>query len=115
MRVMAPQTEQKERVKEAVSHVVVRTSLLKRILLAVAGLASMVFGTYLIVFAVLDWGFGPLPSSSFAIFPVRGLTGGGLEDLFLIAAGVGFWILGVIGLNKALKEQLPARTVAVQK
>lgn len=110
-RVMVPQTEQKARAKGTVHHVVARKSLLKRILLAAGGLASMVFGTYLIVYAVLDWGFGPLPSFSFAISPANGLIAGGLEDLFLIVAGIGFWVLGVIGLKKALKEQLPARTV----
>ena len=75
----------------------------------------MVFGTFLAVFAVLDWGFGPLPSSTFAIFPVRSLITGGLEDLFLVAAGTAFWVLGVIGLNKAIREQLSAKTVVVQK
>lgn len=114
-RVMVPQTEQKERREASVSHVVSHTSLLKRILLSACSLASMVFGTFLAVFAVLDWGFGPLPSSTFAIFPVRSLITGGLEDLFLVAAGTAFWVLGVIGLNKAIREQLSAKTVVVQK
>ena len=101
LKVMIPQTENKERAKE----VVVTTPLLKRVLLAVGSLASMVLGTFLVVFGVLDWKFGLIPQGSLAIFPVRGFATGGLGDLLLIAAGIGFWVLGFLGLNIALRKE----------
>ena len=111
---MLPQSEQKEGAKEEFRHEIVQTTSLKRILLAIGSFASMVFGTYLVVFAALDWNFGPLAPGSLAIFTVPGFMTGGLRDLFLILAGIGFWIIGLIGLNIALlKKEHPTNIVGV--
>jgi len=73
----------------------------QRILLIVGGLASIVLGTLFIVFAILNWEFGSVPSDVLAINPVRAITTGGLEDLYYIVLGITLWGLGIDALLTA--------------
>ena len=108
---MSPQTKREEKEKKegatAPRKVVTRStySWLKQILLALGSFASMVFGTFLIVFGVLDWALGPIPPNVLTIFPARGFGPSGVQDPLFIIAGIGLWILGLIGVSKSIRQR----------
>lgn len=73
------------------------------------GVASIALGTYLIVFALLDWVYGPIENGSLAIFPVHGFSTDGITDLFLIGLGITLWALGIDSLHIAFRKETPTR------
>ena len=96
------ETEKEQReAKKSYQSIRIKYSL-KRILLAIGSVASIIVGTYLIVYAASDWKYGSFPSFLLSISPAHAFTTGGLEDLVLIVIGIALWGLGAAGLYKSL-------------
>ena len=81
----------------------------RRILFGLGGVASLALGTYLIVFALLDMGYGPIENGFLAIFPARAFSTGRIPDLFLIGLGITLWALGIDSLLIAFRKETPTR------
>lgn len=103
---MIVESKEKEQVKQKESERElrkgIRRNLFKRSLVASGSLASIILGTYLIIYAVSSWAFGFRPFGVLSIMPVHVLRAGGWEDLALIVIGFALWGLGGIGLHESL-------------